>query len=64
MRHWGRGSVALWVAGVGLAMSASSALGSAELTDVWRPGTHWLGDDVSETNLRGRVVLIEDWGYR
>lgn len=58
-----------WLAGVA-AVAVTGIAGSAvraetvKLQDAVRLGEHWFGPEVSMKDLEGRVVLIEDWGYR
>ena len=51
--------------GTGLSVTGLSAADSAtvKLESALTLGEHWYGPERTLEDLKGRVVLIEDWGY-
>ncbi len=45
------------------AAPAWAAGATTTLQDAFKFGEHWYGPEYSMADLKGRVVLIEDWGY-
>lgn len=46
------------------ARAAGTAGAESTIDDSVRLGQHWFGPELSKEDLEGRVVLIEDWGYK
>ena len=44
-------------------LSAAPVADAPNLSKGFKFGEHWFGPDLTEEDLKGRVVLIEDWGY-
>jgi len=47
-----------------LGRSAGAAAAVRKMSQTVTLGSHWYGPELTMRDLKGRVVLIEDWGYK
>lgn len=55
-------TVCLFALGFGSAATASAAEESKHTLSEWRLGATLFGDEISESDMKGKVVVIEHWG--
>lgn len=56
--------ISFMAAALGLVLSFSgAAFAKVESLEGMRMGEHWYGPKLTESDLKGRVVMVEMWGF-